>query len=259
MTTHVRLDLPDALRPVLPATRWEEVDVGRSDARVYRSFRHVLKVQRREPGGPSLFAEKERLRWFRGRIPVPEVVAFHTSPTDEYLAMTRLPGIDLSHADAVLHARRNTELLARALRELHALPIADCPFDTSLRVRLAEGAALVREGRVDEEDFDSERQGWTGRDVLEELIRTRPAHEDLVVTHGDACLPNVIVSGEYVEGFIDVGRAGIADRHVDLALATRSLTHNYGAEYSDLFLDTYGRTFVDEHKLQYYRLLDELF
>ena len=81
----------------------------------------------------------------------------------------------------------------------------------------------------------------------------------MVVTHGDPCLPNLILNGEYVEGFVDVGRAGLADRHADLALTYRSLTHNLSRDHAEHFLDLYGRALVDERKLTYYRLLDELF
>ncbi|WP_027480926.1 APH(3') family aminoglycoside O-phosphotransferase [Deinococcus pimensis] len=252
--------IPEALRNVLPAARWESVNVGESGDRVYRSSRHVLKVRPRDARrlpSETLFAERERLRWLRGRVPVPGVAGYHSDAEAEYLAMERVRGIDMSHPDAVTHARRNTDLLARALRELHALPVRDCPFDASLRVRLHEARLRAEAGLIDEDDFDEARLGWTARDVLAELARTRPEREDLVVTHGDACLPNVIVSGEYVEGFVDVGRLGVADRHVDLALATRSLTFNYGAGYAELFLDTYGRALVDPARIDFYRLLDE--
>lgn len=254
----VRLALPAALRAALPAARWEEVTVGQSGARVLRSSRFVLKTQRKGEFG-TLFGEKERLRWLAGRVPVPRVVAYHVQDGTEYLATERLRGIDMSHPDARLHPRRNAELLARALRELHALPLRDCPFDMSLRVRLPEARERVRRGLVNEEDFDQERRGRRAADLLAELVRDRPEREDLVVTHGDACLPNVLVSGEFVEGFVDVGRAGIADRHADLALAVRSLAYNYGALYHEVFLDTYGRSLVNARKLEYYRLLDELF
>ncbi|PYE48938.1 APH(3') family aminoglycoside O-phosphotransferase [Deinococcus yavapaiensis] len=255
----MNLDLPEALRRVLPVARWEEVTVGMSSSRVYRSTRHVLKVKRTTEPFDTLFAEKEKLRWLEGRVPAPKVVAYLKDATGEYLAVTRLPGVDMSHEDARLHPRRNAELLARALRELHALPIQDCPFDASLRTKLREARERVSAGFVDEQDFDDERQGRRAEDVLRELLGTRPSREDLVVTHGDPCLPNVIVSGEFVEGFVDVGRAGIADRHADLALAARSLSHNYGPEFAELFLDAYGRFLVDASKLAYYRLLDELF
>ncbi|WP_425146003.1 APH(3') family aminoglycoside O-phosphotransferase [Deinococcus sp.] len=251
--------LPESLRRILPAVRWETVSDGLSGAGVWRSSRFVLKVMERRTLDRPLHAEALRLRWAAGRIPVPELVAYEVDEEREYLAMTRLPGMALHHPDALLHPERVTELLARALRELHALPLRDCPFNASLGVRLREAREQVEAGRVDEADFDAERAGWTAAQVWNELLRTRPAGEDLVLTHGDACLPNLLLDGEYIAGFVDVGRLGIADRHADLSLAHRSLSFNIGPEMAERFLHIYGRELVDPAKLKYYRLLDELF
>ncbi|SMB88478.1 APH(3') family aminoglycoside O-phosphotransferase [Deinococcus hopiensis] len=254
------LTLPESLRRVLPAARWEPVTGGKSGAGVWRAQRYVVKVQER--GGVSastLLQERERLRWLAGRVPVPQVVGHEVTATHEYLAMTRLPGVPMDHPDALLHPERITDLLARALRELHAVPVRECPFNVTLPVALRLAREKVQAGAVDESDFDDERRGWTAAEVWNELVRTRPEREDVVVTHGDAWLPNFILNGEYVEGLVDVGRAGLADRHADLALTHHSLTHSLGAQWAERFLDLYGRTLVDEGKLAYYRLLDELF
>ncbi|WP_369409395.1 APH(3') family aminoglycoside O-phosphotransferase [Deinococcus arboris] len=255
-----RLTLPEPLRRALPAARWERVTGGASGASVWRSTRFVVKVQPRQAhAGSTLQQERERLRWFAGRVPVPELVGFEVTPDAEYLVMTRVPGISMSHPDALLHPERVVTLLARALRELHALSIRDCPFTRTLAVALPLARERVQAGVVDESDFDEERQGRSAVSVFNELARTRPAQEDLVVTHGDATLDNLIVSGEYVEGLIDLGRAGIADRHIDLALAWREVRGELGDVYAGMFLDLYGRALVDEGKLAYYMLLDELF
>ncbi|WP_135229202.1 APH(3') family aminoglycoside O-phosphotransferase [Deinococcus fonticola] len=252
-------DLPASLRAVLPAARWEQIDTGHSGAQVWRSTRHIVKIQRHQGAvGVSLQQERERLRWLAGRLPAPQVVAYDTTATHEYLAMTRLPGIDLSHPDALLHPERLVNLLARALRELHALPLRDCPFNMSLNVALHLARERVQAGLIDESDFDEARQGRTATSVFNELVKTRPVWEDLVVTHGDPCLPNFIVNGELLEGLIDVGRLGIADRHADLGLAYRSTRHNLSVEYAEQLLDHYGREKVDMDKIRYYMLLDEL-
>ncbi|AIZ44391.1 amino acid ABC transporter ATP-binding protein [Deinococcus radiopugnans] len=258
---HETLILPPPLRRVLPAARWERVNVGESGAGVWRSQRFVVKVQARDglQFPSTLQQERERLRWLAGRVPVPRVVGYELEAGLEYLALTRVPGLDASHPDVLFHPERLVNLLARALRELHALPLRECPFNMSLPVVLARARERVAAGVVDESDFDDERQGRTAVSVFNELARTRPAHEDLVVTHGDACLPNFIVNGEFIDGLIDVGRAGIADRHADLALTHRSLGRNLSPDSAEGFLDLYGREYVDPDRLAYYRLLDELF
>ena len=251
--------LPLSLRRVLPAARWEAVTHGKSGAQVWSSRRFVLKVVARQGLTRPLHADMVRLRWLAGRLPVPEVVGYEVTPDAEYLAVTRLPGVPLDHPDALVHPLRVTELLARALRELHALPVRDCPFNSSLNVTLRQARERLEAGQIDESDFDDERRGWTGLQVMNELLRARPLSENLVVTHGDPCLSNLLIDGEYLSGLIDVGRLGLADRHADLALAHRSLTHAIGPEMAEHFLDMYGRGLVDAGKLEYYALLDELF
>lgn len=251
------LSLPTELRKVLPAARWQDVS-GDSGARVWQSQKYIVKVQ---PLGrlESLRTEQTKLRWLMGRLPVPRIIGYATDEHSEYLAAARLPGVPMHHPDALLHARRNANLLARALRELHGLPVRECPFNQSLAVRLRQARERVELGLIDETDFDEGRLGQSAEQILRQLLKSRPAAEDLVVTHGDACLPNFLVSGEVVEGLIDVGRLGIADRHQDLALAQRSLRRNAGDEAAEHFLDTYGRAWVDAARLEYYQMLDELF
>ncbi|WP_245895943.1 APH(3') family aminoglycoside O-phosphotransferase [Deinococcus irradiatisoli] len=255
------LNLPPELRRVLPAARWEDVS-GESGAQVWQSQKYIVKVHdlARVAAGQleSLRAEQLRWRWLAGRLPAARVVGYASDAHREYLATTRLPGLPMHHPDALLHARRNADLLARALRELHALPIRDCPFSMSLAVRLRQARERVLAGAVDPQEFSEARRHLTPEQLLGWLVRNRQ-NEDLAVTHGDACLPNVLVSGEYVEGFVDVGRLGLADRHTDLALACRSLRRNCGDEMAEQFLDTYGRERVDPAKLEYYQTLDELF
>ena len=51
--------------------------------------------------------------------------------------------------------------------------------------------------------------------------------------------------------FIDVGLAGLSDRHIDLYWAIWSLTYNLSdPQYAELFLDYYGRKDVDTDKLR---------
>ncbi len=90
--------------------------------------------------------------------------------------------------------------------------------------------------------------------ALAELDRLRPGIEDLVVCHGDYCLPNVMISGGEVAGFVDLGELCVADRWRDLAVATWSVTWNLGPGFEDLFLASYGIE-RNEEAQTFYRLL----
>ena len=86
------------------------------------------------------------------------------------------------------------------------------------------------------------------------------SESDLLQTHGDYCLPNIILKEHTVSGYIDVALAGVGDRYQDLALAVRSLAYTNKADTSlvELFFDTYGAS-IDVEKIAYYQLLDEFF
>ncbi len=123
---------------------------------------------------------------------------------------------------------------------------------------MAKARANALTGRVDETDFDDSRIGRSALDLLDELEATRPDSEDLVVTHGDYCLPNVVLRDGAVAGFIDVGRAGVADRHQDFACAARSIAYNYGEQFVAPFFEAYGMA-PDPARIAFYQLLDEFF
>ena len=139
--------------------------------------------------------------------------------------------------------------LADGLRLLHALDVRACPFDARLAVTMAKARDNALAGRVDESDFDDSRLGRTALDLLGELEATRPDSADLVATHGDYCLPNVILRDGAVAGFIDVGRAGVADRHQDFWCAARSIAYNYGESF----------VAPSSARIEFYQLLDEFF
>ena len=90
-----------------------------------------------------------------------------------------------------------------------------------------------------------------------ELVSRKPEREDSVFTHGDYCLPNIIILERSIAGFVDLHRAGVSDRYKDLALAIRSIRSNLGYDLESVFLNEYGITRPDIQKIEYYMLLDE--
>ena len=163
--------------------------IGRSNARVWQiGAKFYLKV-----GAAGEVAEEaDRLRWFAGRAPVPRVIVYERVGDESYLLTQALDGV-AAHAVTSIDSKpclRSPRDCGCCMR----LDVRTCPFDARLSVTMAKARDNALAGRVDESDFDDSRLGRTALDLLGELEATRPESEDLVVTHGDYCLPNVIVA-----------------------------------------------------------------
>lgn len=207
----------------------------------------------------DLHPELSRLLWLQGRLPVPQVQYWAEDDARQYLLISALPGLALYHDDLRDQLPALIRLYATTLRQIHGT--GGCPFDERLDIKIAQAARRVREDLVDASDFDAERQGRTSQSAFRELLATRPPSEDLVFTHGDYCTPNLLVDPETLalNGLIDWGRAGIADRYQDIALAARSIEYNFGSAWVAPFYEAYGLTEIDHAKVKFYRLLDEFF
>jgi aminoglycoside 3'-phosphotransferase I len=259
--------MPASLRVAVAAYQWTRDSAGESDAAVYR-------LQGRD-GAPDLYLKHGRgsaaadlademacLPWLAQYLPVPAVVQFArvADPDQAWLLMTAMPGITASALLEASPALRPAvvDALAAFLRRLHALPVSDCPFDAGHAVRLAQARQRIDAGLVDADDFDAARQGWTAEQVWMALQDCLPISSDLVVTHGDFSLDNILMQQGAIAGCVDVGRAGVADRYQDLAIAWRALGE-LDAALQQRFVQQYGILDIDQGKLQFHLLLDELF
>ncbi|MDH7796956.1 MULTISPECIES: APH(3')-II family aminoglycoside O-phosphotransferase [unclassified Beijerinckia] len=260
--TSVPSDMPPHWRDDLAGYAWTTQTIGRSSATVFRlqadkrpSF--FVKIEPADASG-ELLAEAARLRWLAASgIACPQVENTSSDGQRNWLLTRALPGRDLASSPH-LAAEQIVTIAADALRDLHRLDPSPCPFDQRLDSRIAAAEARMRAGLVDESDFDDERLGQPAHAVFADLLRRRPAQEDLVVTHGDACLPNLMADGERFSGFVDCARLGVADRHQDLALASWSIRYNLGQAWIAPFLQRYGLR-ADPELLDFYRLLDDFF
>ncbi|MFK0329937.1 APH(3') family aminoglycoside O-phosphotransferase [Rhizobium sp. NPDC090275] len=254
---------PVALDSFITGYSWGRDPVGRSPSEVFRLERAgtpALYLKREARSGYGELAdEAARLRWLSGQgMPCPDIIAFTADDDYDWLLMSALPGRDLA-SDLVLDAEARVVMLASALRALHSLDIASCPFDHRWSKRLAVAERRMRAGLVDEGDFDEARLGRSAADLYSELCRMQVDVEDLVVTHGDACLPNFVASGDAFAGCIDCGRLGVADRYQDIALACRSIVANFGETLVEPFCWHYGIVSLDAGKMLRYQMFDEFF
>ncbi|KAB7645481.1 APH(3')-I family aminoglycoside O-phosphotransferase [Polymorphobacter fuscus] len=253
---------PASITTAVDGYRWARDTVGAAGAAVYRLHGKA--------GAPDLYLkhghgtlagdvtdEMVRLRWLADHLPVPRLVQFVGTPDDAWLLMTAVAGETAYQQLCAGGGGEIVDALARFLRRLHAIPPVDCPFNADHRLRMAQARVRIDAGSVDLDDFDDARQGWSAERVWDAMQALLPLHSDLVVTHGDFSLDNLVMAGGEVVGMIDVGRAGLADRWQDLAILWNCLD-DFDASLQARLLTAYGIA-PDADKLTFHLLLDELF
>ncbi len=253
---HVRAVL-EAAHLSQPQALVDLVEHGQSGDLVARVGEAVVK----------LASSADNIELLRREIAVLEWLGAPTAPilwTGELegglaLVMQNLPGRPVSHVEPQ-EAADALAATVDALAGLHARDPSGCPFDMSLEVKFALAERRVAAGLVDEDDFDEERTGWTARQAMDQAQATRPATERLVLTHGDASLPNFIWSAGSPVRLVDLGRFGLADPYQDLALFLRSAKFNHPhIDARAILRERYPLAELDERACDFYRLMDELF
>lgn len=212
---------------------------------LYLDTGYYLKLA--APGSLSTEAALGRLLYPRGLSA--EVIDYVTSAERDVLVTREVCGCDLTHLCG--EPREVCRLMASALRRLHEQPTAGLPV---AQAQLDHIDAVRRTPRGRRRD-DAALCDYFG--LNDDGAMLRLAHDGLerlsvdTLIHGDACLPNVIQADGRCSGFIDLGGAGVGDRHIDLYWAVWSLWYNLGtADFTDTFLDMYGRDRFDPSMLR---------
>jgi kanamycin kinase len=220
-----------------------EWEAGRQTFRLTGPDGEIRYVKITPSGVGNLPDEATKTRWAAEWVRVPAVIEYGSDGDRDWLMTAELTGVDTTR-----HPWRDTDpaalaaAFARGLRAFHdAIPVDECPFDLRLPAALRLASARVEAGLA--HAFDAEL--FAGLET-----------EDLVVCHGDYCLPNAFFEGDVVTGYLDIGDLAVADRWLDLAVALDSLSapYNVGPGYEEVFLDAYGIA-RDEQKRSRYRLL----
>lgn len=218
------------------------------------SDRFVKWVAHGTPG-LDLAAEAGRLAWAAPHAPVPRVLGTGSDDDGAWLVTAALPGT--SAVEWVHDPRTAATALGEGLARLHAaLPVAECPFTWAAEDRVARARRRVADGHGPDSWF-AEHRHLSPADALA-MLADPPAVDRPVVCHGDACVPNTLLSEDGVfAGVVDLGSLGVADPWADLAVAAWSTEWNFGPGYAAEVYAAYG-TAPDEERIAYYRLLWDL-
>ena len=180
-----------------------------------------------------------------------EVLAYIRKDGCDWLVTRRVPGEDCTHPSLLARPERLCAVMGEQLRRLHGMDTGGCPVKDRLdtyRSGVASGLSKgIYEPKHIKEIYPFSSFGEAAQ-WAEKGLRLLKAD---TLIHGDFCLPNIILDSTDFSGFIDLGSAGVADRHIDLFWGIWSLNYNlHTPRYTDSFLDAYGRDKVEPELLR---------
>ena len=261
------MNLPNKIQNIIDNKSYACDNVGKSGAGVYLFEDMVLKIQTVDAQAEN---EVKMLHWLNGKIPVPEIIEHIYENEYLYILMNKCTGKMACDSYFMMRPKQQMELLAEAMHRLWNVPSEGCPCHISLKKRLKMAEKNIINNRVDLENVELNTFGPNGfknpEALLYWLYDNKP-NEKETVCHGDFCLPNIFLSDSGVTGMIDLGRSGVADPWLDIALCCRSLDHNYNGVYDGNSYKGFEQQMLfdalkiqlDPELIRYYILLDELF
>ena len=261
------MNIPENIYKIIENKKYIVDDIGQSGSKVFCFKDMVLKIQEQNEESDT---EYKIMKWLLSKNFVPKIIAFEKSENMSYLLMSKIKGKMLCSSEFMENPKLLIKLLAKGLKMLWQTDISDCPCNSCLdnKLKLAKYRVEnnlcsiydVEEGTYGENGFDSPKH------LFEWLNSNRP-DENYVFSHGDYCLPNIFADKDKISGFIDLGRAGIADKYQDIALCYRSLKDNFYGKYSQNHNTDFDINLLFEELeinpdwdlIRYYIFLDELF
>lgn len=233
--------------------------IGRSEASIFYFSNYekelYLKIEKKNL---EFEHEQKIMEWLKNKLPVPKIVTTCNRDEYDYLLMTKVIGKMACSEELLNDPQTLVMALAEGIKKLQRVDISGCPYDCRLKYKLNTAREKIDNNQIDMNDLEKNTLFNSPEEVYKFLIKNKPK-EELVFSHGDYCLPNVFIDRGIATGFIDLGRAGIADKWQDIALCIRSLEYNLKSnKYTELLFE-YLDLEADYEKIKYYTLLDELF
>lgn len=235
---------PAPLRPLLRGAKVFDSSCS-EEARVWHAVgEDDVYIKRARPG--SLLREAEMTRWMHEKGLAAPVLCYAAGEHD-WLVTRALPGKDGIAEEYLSQPRRLSVFMGELLRALHGTGFSGCPVPHRTADYLASVWEGMEKGLWSPSKTVAARFSWKDRREAEEIVRDcGPLLGEDVLIHGDFCLPNVMLDGWKLSGYIDLDNGGVGDRHVDLYWMVWSLTYNLKDDrWGDVFLDAYGRDGFD--------------
>ena len=244
----IPFELPDEIEKLVSGARIYDSSCS-NEARVYFIDKECGYYLKRSAKG-TLLREAEMDGFFNS-IGMGAAVVNYISTDADLLITERVKGEDCTFGEYLSDPKRLARTTATLLRALHETRFEECPVQNRTSEYLALADKNYKIGNYDKSAFPDSFGYRSAEEAMKVLSEGRDLLRSDTLIHGDYCLPNIMLDNWSFSGFIDLGNAGVSDRHIDLFWGLWTLGFNLKTDkYNEYFLDAYGRDKIDNHILE---------
>jgi kanamycin kinase len=212
-------DFPEDIRYIFEEGKVYDSSCSTEMQVLYSDLGYYVKIAEKD----RLKKEAEMARLFEEKKMGPQVVSYLSTDKD-YMVTKSARGEDALHF--LGNPEKLCEVLCGAMKHLHSCSTVGIPASPGMDAYATEA----------------------NRNLLS---------NDTFI-HGDFCLPNVMLDNWNFSSFIDVGNAGVGDRHIDIFWLLWSLNYNLGTnKYADYVMELYGKEKIDKRVLKFVAKIEQ--
>ena len=199
----------------------------------------------------TLKTEADMTRYYHGKGLGTEVIGYLSGEQD-WLLTRAVPGEDCTFPKYREDPKRLCDTTATLLRQLHEESTEGCPVTNRCGAYLANARKSYETGFCELDLFPEQEWSFSSVEEAWQIVAKNGKFlKNDTLLHGDYCLPNIMLDDWTFTGFIDVGRGGIGDRHIDIFWGVWTLFFNLKTNaYDNRFLDVYGRDRIEPELLR---------
>lgn len=241
-------DFPEELHSLLRQSRLFDSSCSK-EARVWMlEGRETFFLKSAAAG--TLKTEADMTRFFHSKGLGAEVFSYLSGERD-WLLTRAVPGEDCTFPKYWDDPKWLCDTTATLLRQLHEETTEGCPVTDRCGTYLANARKSYETGFCELDLFPEQEWSFSSAEEAWQLVeRNGKFLKNDTLLHGDYCLPNIMLDDWKFTGFIDVGRGGIGDRHIDIFWGVWTLFFNLKTNaYDNRFLDAYGRDRIEPELL----------
>ena len=164
----------------------------------------------------TLLREADMTGYFHSLGLGAEVISYRTAGEYDTLVTRKIFGADCTAEKYLENPKKLCDTMAFILRELHEKDYTGCPVTDRTSEYLRVAHENYRTGNYDSSHFPDSFGYRCAEDAIRVLSEGESLLKNDVLIHGDFCLPNIILDGWGLSGFVDVAAGGVGDRHIDL-------------------------------------------